>query len=117
MRIDSEHRKSLREKSRLQSSQLHRQRFAFWRDIEQPLTSVIGGRPLGDVALVDQLLEDAAEGLLGDFENIKEFRDLHSRIAIDEMQYPVMSAAESKHLERIIRVADEVPIGKEQEYN
>src|SRR5258708_3989196 len=85
--------------------------------MEQPLTAVIGARPLHDVALVDQLLEHAAEGLLGDLENIKELRDLHSGIAIDEMQYAVMSAAKSELLERIVRVTDEISIGKEQEFN
>ena len=48
------------------------------------------------VAFVDQLLEHAAERLLGDAQDIEQLRDLHARIAVDEMQHPVMRAAETE---------------------
>ncbi len=101
----------------MQSGQLHRQRFTLRRDKEQPLAAIIRARPLLDIALVDQLLEDAAERLLGDLEDIQEFRDLHSGIAIDEMQDPVVRAAKPELLEHFVRIADEIPIGEEQKFD
>src|SRR5205085_1707528 len=49
----------------LQSGELHRQRFAFGRDKEKPLTAIVGAGFLHHITFVDQLLEHAAERLLG----------------------------------------------------
>src|SRR2546430_475533 len=68
-----------------------------------------------DVALVDQLLEHAAKRLLGDLEDVEQRRNLHARVAIDEMQHPVMRAAEAELRQHVVGVADEVAIGKKQE--
>jgi len=43
-----------------------------------------------DEAGVDQLLEDAAEALLGDLEDVEEVRDPDAGMAIDEMDDAVM---------------------------
>ena len=70
---------------------------------------------LHDVALVDQLLEHAAERLLGDLQDIEQLGDLHARIAVDEMQHAVVRAAEAELGQHLVGIADEVAIGEEQE--
>jgi hypothetical protein len=70
---------------------------------------------LHHVALVDELLEHAAERLLGDLEDVEQLRNLHAGIAIDEMQHPVMGAPETEFRQHVVGIADEVAIGEEQE--
>jgi hypothetical protein len=53
--------------------------------------------------------------MLGDFENIEQLGDLHSRIAGDEVQHAVVRAAEAERDQNLVGVADEVAIGKEEE--
>src|SRR4029077_4765200 len=97
----------------LQPGKLERQRFAGGADIKQPLTAV-GALLLDDVALVDKLLEDAAERLLGDFQNVEQLSDFHTRVAINEMQHAMVRAAKAELVQKLIGVADEVAVGKEQ---
>ena len=92
-----------------------RQRLAFGGDVEQPLAPIIGALLLHHVALVDELLEHASERLLGDLENVEQLGNLHPRVAIDEMQHPVMGAAEAEFRQHLVGIADEIPIGEEQE--
>ena len=68
-------------------------------------------------ALIDQLLEHAAERLLGDVEDLQQVGDLHAGIAVDEMQHPVMGAAEGELAEHLVRVADEIAIGEKQQFD
>ena len=70
---------------------------------------------LHHIALVDQLLEHAAERLLGDVEDLEQVGDLHAGIAVDEMQHPVMGAAEAELGQHLVRVADEIAIGEKQQ--
>ena len=84
------------------------------REIEEALAPVVGARLLQHIALVDELLEHAAERLLGDLEDVEQFGDLHARIAVDEMQHPVVRAAEAEFLQHVVGIADEVAIGEEQ---
>ncbi len=72
-------------------------------------------RLLHDIALVDQLLEHAGEALLGDGENVEQVGHPQARVAIDEMQHPVMRPAEAEILEDGVGVAGEIAIGEEQE--
>src|SRR3954465_1565088 len=81
--------------------------------IEQPLAAVARPLPLLDIALIDELLEHPAERLLGDLENVQEVGDLHAGIAVDEMEHPVMGAAEAKTREHVIGIAHEIAIGEE----
>ena len=99
----------------LQPGKLHRQRLARRTDIEQPLTPILGALLLHDIAFVDQLLEHAAERLFGDFQDVEQFGDFHAGIAIDEMQHAMMRPAEAEPLQHLVRIADEVAIGKEQQ--
>ena len=46
-----------------------------------------------DEALVDEFLQHAAEGLLGDAQDIQKFGDGQARIAADEMQHAVVRPA------------------------
>jgi len=77
----------------------------------------VGALLLQHVTLVDQLLEYAAERLLRDLENVQQLGDLHAGVAVDEMQDPVMRAAEPEFGQHVIGIADEVAIGKEQQLN
>jgi hypothetical protein len=43
-----------------------------------------------------ELLEHATERLLGDAQNIEQVRDLHTGVAVDEMQHPVVRPAEAE---------------------
>ena len=98
----------------LQPGELHRQRLALRRDVEQPLAAVVRALLLHHVALVDELLEHATERLLGDLEDVEQLGDLHAGIAVDEMQHPVMRAAEAELGQHVVGIADEVAIGEEQ---
>src|SRR5450759_2410188 len=66
-------------------------------------------------ALIDQLLEHAAERLFGDVEDLQQVGDLHAGIAVDEMQHPVMGTPEGELGEHLVRIADEIAIGEEQQ--
>ena len=98
----------------LQPGKLHRQRLARRADIEQPLAAIIGAFLLHHIAFVDQLLENAAERLLGDFQNVEQVGDLHPGIAVDEMQHAMVRPAEAELGQNLIRIADEIAIGEEQ---
>src|SRR4051794_18977612 len=99
----------------LQACKLHRQRLTLRCHVKQPLAPVIGASPLLHIRFVDQLLENPSKRLLGDLEDIKKLCNLHPRVAIDKMQYPVMCPAEAKRRQHLIRVADKVAISKEQQ--
>ena len=70
---------------------------------------------LHDVALVHQLLQHAAERLLGDAQHLEQVGDLQPRIAADEMHHAVMGAAEAERLQHMVGVADEIAIGEKQQ--
>ena len=97
----------------LQPGKLHRQGLSGRTDIKQALAA-IGARLLHDIAFVDQLLEYAAERLFGDFQDVEQLGDFHTWVAIDEMQDPVVGAAKAELVQHLIRIADEVAVGKEQ---
>ena len=99
----------------LQAGELHRQRLALRRDVEQALAAVVLALLLHDVALVDQLLEHAAERLLGDLQDVEQVGDLHAGMAVDEVQHPVMRPAEAELGQHVVGIADEVAVGEEQQ--
>src|SRR5690348_441860 len=103
-----------RDAHRLELRQLERQRLALLCRVEQPLAPVLRAFLLQHVAFVDELLEHAAERLLGDVEDVEQVGDLHARIAVDEVQHAVMGAAEAELRQHLVRIADEVAIGEEQ---
>ncbi len=115
MRIRPELGERARDALGLQAGELHRQRFALRRDVEQALAAVVRALLLQHVALVDELLEHAAERLLGDLQDVEQVGDLHAGIAVDEMQHPVVRAAEAELGQHVVRIADEVAIGEEQQ--
>ena len=98
----------------LQAGELHGELLALRRDEKEAVAAVVRPFLLHHVALVDQLLEHAPERLLGDAQDVEQVRDLHAGIAVDEMQHPVMRAAEAELLQHVVRIGDEVPVGKEQ---
>src|SRR5450755_4795587 len=100
---------------RLQAGKLERQGLALRRHIQETLPPVLRAFLLHHEALIDQLLEHAAERLLGDVENLQQVGDLHAGIAVDEMQHPVMGAPEAELGEHLVRIADEIAIGEKQQ--
>src|ERR1700686_5295117 len=74
----------------LQAGKLHRQRLARWADMKEPLAAVAGALALHHIALVDKLLEHAAERLLGDLQDIEKVGNLDAGIAVDEMQHAMV---------------------------
>src|SRR5665811_2594057 len=74
---------------RLQAGELERQGLALRRHIQETLPPVLRAFFLHYEALIDQLLEHAAERLFGDVEDLQQVGDLHAGIAVDEMQHPV----------------------------
>src|SRR5262245_44471722 len=115
VRVRPELGERMRDARSLQPGELHGERLALRRDIEQALAPVVRALLLHHVALVDELLEHAAERLLGDLEDVEQLRNLHAGIAVDEMQHPVMSAPEIEFRQHVVGIADEVAIGEEQE--
>src|SRR4029453_6464989 len=72
---------------------------------------------LQNVPLVDQLLQDAAERLLGDVEDLQQVGNFYARVAVDKMQHPMMGAAKTKLEEHLIRVANEIAISEKQKFD
>src|SRR6185295_1004215 len=78
----------------LQPGKLHGELFALRRGEKEAVTPVVRALLLHHVILVHQLLEHAAERLLGDAQDLGKVRYLHAGVAIDEMQHPMMRPAE-----------------------
>ena len=98
----------------LQAGELHGERLALGGDEQQALAAVVLALLLHHVALVDELLEHAAERLLGDLQHVQQVGNLHAGVAIDEMQHPVVRPAEAELGQHVVRIADEIPVGEEQ---
>src|SRR5262249_31590935 len=98
----------------LQRGEPHGQSLAFAGGIEKALTAVVLAFLLHHVALIDQLLEHATQRLLGDFQDLEQVGNLHARVAVDEMQDAVVRAAEPETGQSFVRIAYEIPVGKEQ---
>ena len=79
VRARAELGKRARDPLGLQAGELHGQRFAFRRGIKKALAAVVLAFLLHDIALVDELLEHAAERLLGDVQDVEQVGDLHAR--------------------------------------
>ena len=69
---------------------------------------------LEDETLVNQVLEDPAQALLGDLQNVEQARHRHPRIAADEMDDPVVGPSEAELLENRVGVGHEIPVGEEE---
>ena len=82
---------------------------------EQPLAPVGGAHPALDEILLDQLLEHPVEALLGDAQDVEELRDRQARLAVDEVQDPVMGPPETVLVQDPVGIADEVAIGEEEQ--
>ena len=100
---------------RLQVGELAGQRASCRRRPEEALAPVLLAFPLLDEALVDELLENPPEGLLGDAQDVEQLRHGETGIAIDEMQDAMMRTPEAVAVEKLVGVGDEVPIGEEEE--
>ena len=104
----------LAEAARLQVDEAERQRAAGFGRVEQALAAVERPGLLLDEAVVDELLQDAAEALLGDLEDVEEVGDADAGMAVDEMDDAVMGAAEAVAEQRGVGIGDEVAIGEEE---
>ena len=101
--------------ARLWPRQRQRQRAALGGRVELALAAVARALHLHDVAGVDQLLQDARQALLGDLQHVEQFGDRQPGLAVDEMQHPVMGAAEAVVGEDLVGVGGEIAIGEEQQ--
>ena len=70
-----------------------------------------------DVAALDQILEHAVEALLGDLQNIEEFRDGQARAPRCEIEHPMMGATEPIPGEQTVGIGDKVTIGEEHQFD
>src|SRR5262245_7023726 len=102
---------------RLQDCQPESEAFAFRRRIQQALTAVLRPFLLQNVTLVDQLLEHAAERLLGDVEDLQQVGNLYARVAVYELQHPMMGAANIKLEENLLRIANKIAISEKQKFD
>ena len=66
----------------LQAGELQRQRLARLTRIQKPLAAIVRASALRDIAFVDELFEDAAERLFGNFQDIEEVGDLDAGIRL-----------------------------------
>jgi hypothetical protein len=62
--------------------------------VEEPLATVERSGLLLDEALVEKLLQNTAEALLGDLEDVEQVVDADTGMAVDEMDDTVMGAAD-----------------------
>ena len=81
---------------------------------QQPLPAVGRAFLLLDIAFVDELLEHAAERLLGDLQDAEKLGDFHSGIAVDEVQDTMMGPPESELGQHLVGVADEIAVSEKQ---
>ena len=49
--------------------------------------------------------------------DLEQIRNLHAGVAVDEMQHPMMGAPETKFQKHLVGVADEVTVGKKQQFD
>ena len=105
----------LRDAARLHGVEPARQGGALVGRVQQPLASVGLARHLHDPPLVDQLLEDAGQTLLGDLEDVEQVGDAQAGMAVDEVQHPVVRPPEPVLGQDGIGLAREIAIGEEQQ--
>src|SRR6478752_5195825 len=101
----------------LEAGELLHQRLALRCRKQQALAAIIVASLLHDIALVQELLEHAAERLLGDAQDVEEVGDLEPGIAIDKVHDAMMGAAEAERLQLLVGIADEIAIGEEQQFD
>ena len=83
--------------------------------IEQPLATVGFPSFLLDIAVIDELPQDARQALLGDLEDIEEIGDGHTGAQVHEVEDPVVGATKSLLFEHVVGIADEIAIGKKEQ--
>ena len=75
------------------------------------LPSVFNSKTALDIALFNQIFENAIEALLGDPQNFKKFCDGQSRIAINKMHNAMMRATKAIIFKQAVRIANDSPYG------
>lgn len=74
-----------------------------------------GSRPGGDEPLAYELAQNPRQTLLGDPENRQKLGDGDVGVAPDEIDHPVMRAAEAEGCQNRVALGREVPIGEEEQ--
>ena len=87
-------RKGIHDATRLERRQLQRQSVALRGRVKVALPSIGSACTGFDEAFLDQLLEDPVQALLGDPQDVEQFGDGETWLAIDEMQHPMVRATE-----------------------
>lgn len=90
---------------------------SFFSCMQQPLTPVVGAWALFNEVLIDELFQDSAKALFCDPKNVEEVGDHDPRIAVNEMQHPVVGAPELILCESIIRIGGEVAISEKKQFD
>ncbi len=99
----------------LQVGELPRQHPSLRRGRQEPLAPVFTPFPLLDEPLIDELLEDPSERLLGDAEDVEELGDGEAGMTVYEVQDAVMRSPESVAIEKLVGIGHEIAVGEEEE--
>ena len=99
----------------LQAGELGYQRLALRGGEKKAFAAVLGAGLLDDIPFIEQLLENPAQRLLCDAQHVEQVGHLQPGIAVDEMDDAVVRAPEAEFLQHVVGIADEIPIGEEQQ--
>jgi hypothetical protein len=80
--------------------------------VQEALPTVGLAGLLLDIAVVDQLAEDAREALFGDLQDVEEVGHRHAGLEVHEVQDAVVCPPEPLPFQQRVRVAHEVAVGE-----
>ena len=84
-------------------------------NIKAALAAVLVSRALDNEVLVDELLQNARESLLGDLQDFEKLSNLQSRVAVNKMQDTMVGASEAILFQDGIGIAGEIAVGEIEE--
>src|SRR5690606_17447854 len=85
-------------------------------EIEEPLAAILLAGLLLDEAALDELFQHTGEALLGNAQDIQQFGDRNAGMTADKVDDPMVGATEVIFHKNPVRLADEVPVSKEQKF-
>jgi hypothetical protein len=80
-----------------------------------PFATIVRAGFLEDVAIIDELLQDAGQGLLGNAKDFKEIGNSQAGVAGNEVDNTVVSAAVAEIPEEFIGVAGKITVREEKQ--
>jgi hypothetical protein len=106
------HLKSAGDAPDLEFGQFISQTNAFRGQVKASLAQVGWSWALRDEAFFPEILENTGETLLGDFQDIQQFGNFQTGVAVHEVQDAVVSAPEPVPFQNRVGIAGEVAVGK-----